>query len=267
MLITILTPTYNRRHTLPVLFESLQKQTRHTFEWLIVDDGSTDDTAAWVTQHGMAAPFPVQLLLQANQGKHIAVNTGVKNARGDWIFIVDSDDWLTPDAVAVVADTIAGLPPTPNVVGVCFRKADTQGKVWGTDCSTLPAPWVASPGWAGRVVQGDLAYVFQTCAMRQNPFPQIAGEKFVPELYIWNKIADNGQVWFYLQHAIYRCEYLDDGYSKNFHTTLKRNPRGFLLFYVDQIKRERRWVDKMKALIRSIQCCYYAVQKKPGGAT
>lgn len=265
-MLTILTPTYNRRHTLPALFESLQKQTCHDFEWLIVDDGSTDDTAPWVAQHCMEAPFTVQLLQQANQGKHIAVNTGVRQARGDWLFIVDSDDWLTPDAVAAVIDTIAGLPAEPHVVGVCFRKADTHGKVWGADCSTLPTPWVASPGWAGRVAQGDLAYVFQTLSMRQNPFPRIAGEKFVPELYIWNKIADSGQVWFYLQRVIYLCEYLDDGYSKNFQITLKRNPKGFLLFYTDQIKRERRLLDKLKALIRSIQCCYYAVRKNWGGA-
>lgn len=260
--LTILTPTYNRKHTLPTLYDSLLAQTNKNFEWLVIDDGSVDGTSAWVTQQCVAAPFPVRIIQQSNQGKHIALNTGAQQARGEWVFIVDSDDFLTPDAVVSILDVIQHIPSSPWVVGICFRRSNREGNVLGADCTSMPVPWLASPGCAGRLVQADLAYVFRTSAMLAQPFPQISGEKFVPELYIWNRIGDLGQIWFYLQHAIYCGEYLEDGYTRNFFETLKKNPRGFLLFYLDQIKREKRFIDKLKAVIRSAQCCYYAGLKK-----
>ncbi|WP_345796644.1 glycosyltransferase family 2 protein [Castellaniella sp. MT123] len=257
-MLTILTPTYNRRHTLPHLYDSLYKQGRQDFEWLIVDDGSVDDTMSWVQGCQAQAEFPIRIERQENGGKHAAINAGVRAARGDWIFIVDSDDCLTPDAVECVADAVAEAVQAPeSVVGVCFRKADMQGRLLGLPREREPSPWVATPSQAGRRVQGDLAYVFRRDVMADLPFPIIPGECFVPELYIWNQIGDRGPIWFYLDRAIYLCEYLDDGYTRNFRAHLRRNPGGFLLFYAAQIGREPHWKDRVKAAIRSLQCLVY----------
>src|SRR5690606_10356273 len=106
-------------------------------------------------------------------------------------------------------------------------------------------------------VCGDLAYIFRRDVMASLPFPVIEGEKFVPELYIWNQIGDRGDIRFYLDKAIYRCDYLPDGYSHNFRAQLKRHPRGFFLFYSSQIAREPGWWGKAKAATRAIQCSGY----------
>jgi glycosyltransferase involved in cell wall biosynthesis len=261
-MLTILTPTYNRRHTLPRLYESLCGQSRQDFEWLIVDDGSEDETESWGLACQAQAEFPVRVLRQPNGGKHAAINAGVRAARGDWIFIVDSDDCLTADAVDRVADALVDAAHTPGpVVGVCFRKADMDGRLLGLPCDDKPLPWEGAPSRAGRMVQGELAYVFRRDAMVELPFPIIPGERFVPELYIWNQIGDRGPILFYLDRVIYLCEYRDDGYTRNFRTHLRRNPGGFLLFYAAQIGREPRWAGRAKAALRSLQCLVYCAMK------
>lgn len=97
-MLTIFTPTFNRAHTLPRLYESLLKQTDHNFEWLIVDDGSKDDTEEIVKTFS-EEHFKIRYIKQENGGKHIATNVGLKSAQGDLFTVLDSDDWFYPDAV------------------------------------------------------------------------------------------------------------------------------------------------------------------------
>ncbi|MGB3290137.1 MAG: glycosyltransferase family 2 protein [Burkholderiaceae bacterium] len=260
-MLTILTPTYNRRHTLPRLYQSLQDQSSKEFEWLLVDDGSTDETKQWFDALDGNRSFVARLIKQENGGKHVAVNTGVAQAKAGWVFIVDSDDALTPDAVEIVVAALADRSTQGNVAGVCFRKCDFEGRLVGQAYSGVATPFVSQPTRVGRMVAGDLAYVFRRDIMASMPFPVIDGEKFVPELYIWNKISDQGDIWFYLDKVIYRCDYLPDGYTRNFNEHLKRHPRGFFLFYSSQIARESDLLGKAKAAIRAIQCGIYIVRK------
>lgn len=260
-MLTILTPTYNRLHTLPRLYQSLQAQTSQEFEWLLVDDGSTDGTAQWFDGLDRNRGFAARLVKQKNGGKHVAINTGVAQAKEGWVFIVDSDDALTLDAVEVATAALTDASSQDNVAGVCFRRCDFEGKLIGRVCAGVATPLASQPTRVGRMVCGDLAYIFRRDVMALLPFPVIEGEKFVPELYIWNQIGDQGDIWFYLDKAIYRCDYLPDGYTRNFHAHLKRHPRGFFLFYSSQIAREPALAGKAKAAIRAVQCGSYIVRK------
>ena len=94
MTITIFTPTFNRGNRLPALYNSLQNQSNKDFEWLIVDDGSTDNTEELVRKWLSEPLFPVRYIKQKNGGKHRAVNRGVQEAQGELFFIVESDDVL-----------------------------------------------------------------------------------------------------------------------------------------------------------------------------
>ncbi|WGV12258.1 glycosyltransferase family A protein [Psychrobacter maritimus] len=93
-MITILTPTYNRAHTLPKLYQSLIEQTNYSFEWLIIDDGSNDDTEALIKTYQVESNFSIRYYKKNNGGKCSAINTGVIHAHYEWIFIMDSDDSL-----------------------------------------------------------------------------------------------------------------------------------------------------------------------------
>jgi len=257
-MITVVTPTYNRRHTLVRLWHSLCTQSSQlTFEWLLVDDGSTDDTTKWFEQIHKPSHIKTRYLKQANQGKHVAINSAAGFASGQWIFIVDSDDALTPDAIETLTRDITNSESDSTRVGLCYRKTHFDGSLVGKATTALE-PLYLKPNEAGSLFQGDLAYVFKKSALSQNPFPVIANEKFVPELFIWNKIADNGDILYFPQKSIYLCEYLADGYSANFSIMLKHNPRGFSLFYCDQIRRLKPGVSWVKTLLRCAQCQLYA---------
>ena len=97
--VTVFTPTYNRAETLPELFNSLMKQNCSNFEWLIVNDGSTDNTIKIINEFIKEATFPIRIINTSNGGKHRAINKGVKIAKGEWFAIVDSDDFLLPNAI------------------------------------------------------------------------------------------------------------------------------------------------------------------------
>lgn len=251
-MITVLTPTYNRAYTLTRLFESLMQQ-NGSFEWLIVDDGSTDDTQKLVEEFSPHATFDIRYIYQPNSGKHSAINTGAAAAHGEYCFIVDSDDALTPDAHEVIEAQIARHP---DHVGWSFRRAFFNGRIIG-NTSDMPQMIVMHPMQASHYFKGDLAYLFRTEALRANLFPQIAYERFVPELLIWNRIADQGSICYFPHIAPYLCEYLPDGYSANFKKNLRANPRGFGLYYADRLHREHKPIERIKALIRLIQCYLY----------
>lgn len=260
-MISIVTPTYNRAHTLPRLFDSLCQQTYRNFEWMVIDDGSTDDTPELLANFKRSAPFAVQVIQQANSGKHVAVNAGVSIATGEWVFIVDSDDALTPDAILTVEEKLSQFNSS-RLVGLAFRKAFYDGQIIGERIG--PGVMRLNPTGAGELFKGDLAYVFKKEAMLKHPFPVIPGEKFVPELYIWNKIGDEGDIYYFTDICIYLCEYLPDGYSRNFNANLRRNPRGFLLYYKSQISRETTITNKLKRTIRAAQCYLFILKEKLG---
>ncbi|HHC5059848.1 glycosyltransferase family 2 protein [Aeromonas veronii] len=255
-----MTPTYNRAYVLPRLYDSLCQQTRQDFEWLVIDDGSTDGTAELIFDYRVKSDFSINYYYKENGGKHRAINEGVVHATGDWIIIVDSDDLLTGDAVAKLYDVMNHIGS--EFVGMCFRRTTLSGHIIGISDPAWSKSIVMQPIMAGHVLKGDLAYVFRTNVMRECPFPEFPGEKFVPELYIWNKIADIGKIVFYVDQVIYLCEYLPDGYTSNFKKNLRSNPCGFGLFYRDQVIRDARLFGKVKACVRSLQCILYCWLKK-----
>ncbi len=108
---TVFTPTYNRAHTLPKVYASLQAQTFRDFEWLIVDDGSIDNTSemvtAWLAEETTLA---LRYRYQPNGHKKIAINHGVREARGALFLILDSDDEIPPNALQILHDAWLSIP-------------------------------------------------------------------------------------------------------------------------------------------------------------
>lgn len=211
MLITVFTPAYNRAHLLPRLYESLKAQTFQDFEWIIVDDGSTDDTEEVVKSFfpplgGMEGG----LIRQPNGGKHRAINRGVQEARGDLFFIADSDDYLPDDSLAKVLKRYEKIKSDKSIGGVCGLDMTPQGDVIG---SGLPCCEIISSSLELRVkhhVTGDLKEVFYTSVMREFPFPEFDGERFCPEALVWNRIAQQYNLLFF-NEPIYIAEYQPGG--------------------------------------------------------
>ena len=179
-MLTIMTPTYNRAYILPEAYRSLREQSCFDFEWIVVDDGSQDETEqlvrGWAAQ---CADFPIRYCRQPNGGKHRAVNRGVQLARGAWFLILDSDDSLLPCAVERIAAWTAEVAGRDDLAGVAGLK-QTQGKPVG---GAPRAPYVEASNAERRRfgLLGDKAEAYRTELMRRYPFPELEGENFIRE--------------------------------------------------------------------------------------
>lgn len=263
-MVTVLTPAYNRANTLDNLYYSLQQQTNKNFEWIIIDDGSSDATSDKIEEYKKNSDFDIVTAFQVNQGKPSAINHGCRLSRCDYILIVDSDDCLTNDAIEWVLKGIKEAEAEGiEYSGVGFRKSEFNGTLSGIafDNHSLDHALYLNATDASNLLKGEMAFCFKRDLMLKIPFPLHAGEKFVPEGLIWTQITDFACVRFYINKIIYLYGYLDDGLTMNFKKHLKNNYRGFSEYYRNQFYRESDLLKKGKMLVRYIQCKYYGMLK------
>lgn len=208
--ITVFTPTFNRAYRLKELYDSLLSQSYTNFEWLIVDDGSTDNTEELISNFTEENHIHIRYFIQKNGGKHVAINKGAKEAAGELFFIADSDDILPKNALEKVAAYYETVKTNPQIGGVSGRKAYYDGKLVGNNKAFSPIIADAVEIRYEQKIQGDLAEVFKTQALREFPFPEYENEKFCPEVLIWNRITAKYKL-LYFDEPIYLCEYLEDG--------------------------------------------------------
>jgi len=189
---TVLTPTYNRADMLADVYASLCAQSYRNFEWIVVDDGSTDATAQVVSEWAKQAPFPVRLLQQPNRGKHSAVDAGVAIARGTLLVIFDSDDRCVPDALATMRRLWDEIPPgqRDGYAGIMTLCQSPDGAVVGQ-------PF---PDGMPDVTRQELLYRYRADGERwaatrvdlhrRFPFPEVQETvKFLPEGLVWHRLA------------------------------------------------------------------------------
>ena len=208
-MISVITPTYNRGYIIDNLFNSLKNQTSHEFEWIVIDDGSSDNTYDKLkSMAGENVGFPITVIRQQNRGKHYAVNVGVSKAKGNFVFIVDSDDILTPDAIESVsawAKEVEGMEHIAAVSGLrgYIKRPDAVGGF----------PMLAE----GRHYI-DAKYTDQTASFLQGAKP------------VMNKNAHDGYYIRWYDKIIYRCEYLEDGLTNNVDRLFVDNFKGFAYY-------------------------------------
>lgn len=262
MLITIFTPTYNRAILLPRLYESLKKQTFDDFEWIIVDDGSTDDTEKVCNEFiNKKNSFPIRYIKQENGGKHRAVNRGVKEAKGELFFIADSDDILLPNTIEIICNQYQQIKDNGIFGGICGLDCYTNGKIVGNG---LGKEFIDSNSIEIRYkykVVGDLKEVFYTHIMRKYPFPEIAGERFVPEALVWNRIARQYKLRFFNQ-PIYQVEYQEEGLTAQIVKIRMESPITSTIYYSEMLEQNIPLKEKIKAAINYWRFWYCAINKE-----
>ncbi len=227
-MITIMTPTYNRAYILKEAYDSLRKQSSFDFEWIIVDDGSTDETEeivrVWVEEE---KNFSIVYEKQKNGGKHRAVNRGVLLAKYDYFLILDSDDSLANDAVETIHEWIAGIAGLKGFAGIAGLRGKADIAIGGTPSKEyIDATNLERKKYG---LLGDKAEIYKTEILKQYPFPEFEGENFIRESAVWDRIAKDGLKIRFYSKIIYICEYIEDGLTKNTNeSTYARNFRGFI---------------------------------------
>lgn len=249
--ITILTPTYNRASLLPRLFDSLLRQTNKAFEWIVVDDGSTDDTREVVAnlKEKCGGAFPMGYVYKANGGKHMAINIGAERARGELLFIADSDDLLIDDALETVENSWHDISDDKSFAGIAGLDItmDTR-EVIGSglpqeqiDCNAIDIRY-------RHHVTGDMKEVFRTEVLREFPFPEFAGERFCPEQLVWFRMARRYRLR-YINKPIYIADYQPDGITAGITRARMRNPSASMLTYAELTECPVPFLVKVKAAI------------------
>ena len=259
MLFTVFTPTFNRRHTLLRLFESLQMQTLRDFEWLVVDDGSTDGTSELMRELEQRAWFPLRYYCQANRGKHVASNLAVDLAAGELFAILDSDDSLLPHTLERLAMHWTSIPEDrrDQFSGVSCLCAGQDGAIVGDlypagagGDGVLDSDPIAMMPFR---LAGDKWGFHRADIMRQYRFPEFEGERFIPEGLVWQRIGSKYRIR-YVNEALRQIYFDEQDCLSNQSVALRsRNPRGSQLFYLEQSRLAPTARLKFRALINYIR--------------
>jgi glycosyltransferase involved in cell wall biosynthesis len=228
---SVFTPTYNRAFLLPRVYQSLREQTLKDFEWIVVDDGSEDNTAETVHEYCANADFTIRYYRQTNSGKHVAINRAIEVADGQFLVILDDDDWLHPTALERMLAHWNSIPEQErgHFVGVVGLFAHSDGTVVG---KPFPYDKIDSNAVEIRTIyraQGDKFGMHVTDILRQYPFPTNLG-KFVPEGLIWNRIAVSYRER-YVNEVFAFKEYRPGGLSARSVVLRARNPDAACLYY------------------------------------
>lgn len=226
MTISIITPTYNRRYILHKCYESLLAQTCQDFEWIVVDDGSTDDTETLVNEFISHHRINIKYIRQANGGKHRAHNTAVANAIGELTVCLDSDDRLAPNAVETAISLWQQHKHDTDIIGILALRGDIN--THQPICTRIPQGLERATMSQLRDkygFEGDTALFFRTDVLKAHKFREFEGEKFLTELNLYCELDTLGNMLL-VDQPLYYCKYLPDGLTAKYHKLLYDNPKG-----------------------------------------
>lgn len=255
---TLFTPTYNRAHLLPALFKSMELQSIKDFEWLIIDDGSVDNTEETIKELTLKSSFPIRYIKQENGGKHTAFNRAIEEANSEWFVCIDSDDPLTPDALinmekacALVDNDAAGF------VGVC---KSPEG--------VLLENRIKEPFYSDTIDIRDKYHfwgepeVYRLSLLKQYRFPIFKGEKFITEAILFDQLTSTYKL-LYTNYPMQVKEYLPGGLTDNQTKIRINSPNGTLAYYKLRFHLSRKNISKIRALINY---CRFLIHAKKNHA-
>ncbi|SOC44716.1 glycosyltransferase family 2 protein [Salinicoccus kekensis] len=227
-MISICTPTFNRGYTLNRVYCSLVRQEHEDFEWIIVDDGSTDNTKELVEEFKKENKFPIKYIYQENQGKHIALNKGQDIATKKLFMCLDSDDWLAPNALEQISAYYERVMNNQKLCGIIFTDQNDKGEILGTE---LPHQEIKN--WIDLIyrdkIKGDKCFIFKTDIIQEHPFITFKNNKHMPPTY-QHYILSQDYDFYCINEPIKIVEYLPDGISFNIRSKYFNAPENYTYY-------------------------------------
>ena len=259
--LTIFTPTYNRAYILPQLYNSLLTQTDKNFVWLVIDDGSTDNTQELIEQWQKENLIEIRYIYQENQGMHGAHNTAYKNIDTELNICIDSDDYMPDDAVEKILD-FWQKHGNDKVAGLVGLDIDKTGKVIGTAFPKDLKEATLTDVYHKYKVKGDKKLVYRTEVVKKYPqYPLFEGEKFVPLGYLYSLI-DRDYKLLILNEPLCIVEYMEDGSTRNIFKQYVRNPQGFRFSRVEKMENPINTKELIKNTLHYISSSLFLKDKK-----
>ena len=261
-LLTIFTATYNRCHLIGNLYESLKRQKIFDFEWLVIDDGSSDYTKELFRQiMTQKHPFIIRYYYQENQGLIRSFNRGVSLAKGKYLAKIDSDDYLTDDYMAFVHIWLKEIKESDNIYAVGGLKVDAEGKPLKGVWPLIPKGVYIDATDLERKkykLDADMSEAWKVSVLRKYPFPVYEKEKFAPEQIAFFKIAIDGYKIRWRAEKLVVCEYQPDGLTLSSKKLVANNPIGYAMMYNNLIEVKTNYKEKLNCALQMIALLFYA---------
>ncbi|WP_411332995.1 glycosyltransferase family 2 protein [Metabacillus indicus] len=227
--LTVFTPSYNRAYTLHKCYESLKRQTCKDFIWMIIDDGSTDNTKELVEAWRREKVVPIDYHFQNNLGMHGAHNAAYERIETELNVCIDSDDYMSDDAVEKIV-SFWKKNGSSRFAGIVGLDASPSGEIIGTSIPKKLHHSTLTNLYSKYKVKGDKKLVYRTDLIRKTPpYPIFPGEKYCPLSYKY-VLIDQILPLLLMNEVLCHVEYLPDGSSLNMFTQYKKNPNGFAFF-------------------------------------
>ena len=244
MKFTIFTPTYNRKELLKKLYESLKNQTYKDFEWIIVDDGSSDGTELSVRQFLDEKILDIKYFYKENGGKQRAYNYGVEKVRGELFICLDSDDKYVDNALETILKYWKKYENNREIAGMGYLSIYENGEVIGTKFPKDEMITTQFDIYNKYKVKGDKGLMFRTKILKQFPFPVFDGEKFTTEAVVYNRISEKYKM-LYVNEKIEIKEYQGDGLTSKYNDLLVKNPKGQALYHNEKNRHKMTFKEKI----------------------
>ena len=230
MKFTVFTPTFNRKELLEKLYKSLQKQTFKDFEWLIVDDGSTDGTKEKVKKFLCEKKLDIKYYFKENGGKQRAYNFATEKANGELFICLDSDDEYVENGLEIILKYWKKYEKNADIAGMGYLSTYPNGGIIG---SSFPEKEMISTQFEiynKYGVKGDKGIMFRTEIIKKYKFPVFEDEKYITEAVVYNRICEKYKM-VYVNEKIEIKEYQEDGLTAKYNNLRGRNPKGQALYH------------------------------------
>jgi len=223
--LSIITPLYNRETEIQNVFNSLVNQSCHNFEWIVIDDGSSDNSYK-IVEKMKTDLFCIKLFHKNNGGKHTALNYSYQHLCGKYCVILDSDDYLLPGAVSTIIDEWEKYESNNTVACISFCRGVDEFSPFNIALDT-DRPIHPFQTKLKQVISSDRFESFKTEILINYKFPEFEGEKFIAESSVWDRLGHDYN-YVFINKVLYIGEYLNTGLTKNIRYLRMANPRGSL---------------------------------------
>lgn len=259
-ILTIFTPTYDRAYTLHNCYESLKRQSNKEFIWLVIDDGSTDNTEDLVRSWMSENIISIRYYRQENQGMHGAHNTAYSLIDTELNVCIDSDDYMPDDAVEKIV-SFWKANGSEEIGGIVGLDCKTSGEIIGTDLPSDIKTSTLYNLYNKYGVKGDKKLVYRTELTKKYPYPIYHNERLVPLSYKYYMLDQEYELLL-MNEALCCVEYLPDGSSMNIIKQYKISPRGFRFYRMEMMKLPNTsLLFKFKQAVHYVSCSIFAGSK------
>lgn len=255
--ITVFTPTFNRAYCLDQVYQSLVQQTNQDFMWLVIDDGSSDNTKELVSSWIAENKIKLQYHYQKNLGMHGGHNAAYTLIETELNVCIDSDDYMPKDAIEKILFNWEFIKDKPKYAGLVGLDANNKGEIIGTKIPDVIKETTLYDLYYKYGVKGDKKLVYRTEIVKKYPhYPIFEGERFVPLGYLY-RLIDQDYSLYPVNEVFCIVEYLEDGSSMNMLKQYRRHPQGFAFSRKSRMQLSSNFSDTFKNAIHYVSCSLF----------